>query len=409
MNTAALILTICCILATLVSNIRVKGLSITQQRFREYYQNRGMFNIPASVRENKHQKFHGSEINFPFQPQVSNSMKQTNPFFSNPSSLKTKPQVSNFRPNQRQSHHTCGVYKPIVRNFVANGKSSQHYEWPWYVQVIVKTNSEAFCGGTLISNEYVLTAAHCFDDIPLKDIAKSTNVLLKGIRLLNQYKNNYETIEANAVSVILNPEYVPTMSNEEGWRLGVEPGPRHDMALIKIEINRRDVRDSLMPACLPANEFVLPIGTKCKIMGHGFTDALSEDTFKMPKMLQIADVTISDNALCRAEVDSEAIKSKINKDTLCIRGPIHPCVGDSGGPLVCKGLQPNIIMGDVVNEYDYGFGDDDMTQENEEWYLTGVTSFAVSTDMNDKCGLFKSAVFGRVSGQREWIRKITGI
>jgi hypothetical protein len=125
----------------------------------------------------------------------------------------------------------------------------------------------------------------------------------------------------------------------------------------------------------------------------------------------MADVTISSNQACRDEVESDSIKSKITENTLCIRGPIHPCVGDSGGPLLCTGRSSNKIDGDnnyfnLKNKNDFNY-DDDVDEVNKKWYLMGVTSFAVSTDSNDKCGQFKSAVFGKVSHVRDWIRSFT--
>ena len=124
----------------------------------------------------------------------------------------------------------------------------------------------------------------------------------------------------------------------------------------------------------------------------------------------MADVTISSNQACRDEVESESIKSKITDNTLCIRGPIHPCVGDSGGPLLCIGKSATKIDGDNSynnirnrNNNDYNY-DEDFNDYEKKWYLMGVTSFAVSTDSNDKCGQFKSAVFGKVSHVKDWIR-----
>ena len=52
---------------------------------------------------------------------------------------------------------------------------------------------------------------------------------------------------------------------------------------------------------------------------------------------------------------------------------------------------------------DYGY-DEDFNDNEKKWYLMGVTSFAVSTDSNDKCGQFKSAVFGKVSHVKDWIK-----
>lgn len=392
-----------------------ENYSIQQQRFRAYYQNYGsnyygtspkvsQYNYqPTWNNNNNNNQYH----NRPAQNNNNNRMKQPH------ASSSRRRQYNKHIKAQRQAFpakqgQKCGIYKPAIRNKVANGQSTQHYEWPWYVQVIVQTDVQAFCGGTLISDEYILTAAHCFDDIPQDQLAASTTILLRGIRLFNHRLNKYDSIEAKATAVVLNPEYVPTMSYDEAYSLGIEPGPRNDIALIKIAIERPEVIAQLMPACLPAMNYQLSIGSECKIMGHGFTDDKSEDSFSMPNMLQMADVTISDNAMCRAEVDSEAIKTKITEDTLCIRGPIHPCVGDSGGPLVCKGSEPNEIRGEEYDEYDYEY-DGRVYDVDEEWYLMGVTSFAVSTDMNDKCGLFKSAIFGEVSSHRQWIWNVVGV
>lgn len=296
-------------------------------------------------------------------------------------------------------NNKCGVLKPTIRSYVANGESTQHVEWPWYVQVIVKTDAEAYCGGTLIDKDHIVTAAHCFDDVPQHIMARATTVLLKGIK-----RNRYDDIKTKAKKVFIHPEYLPAMSMDKAYSLGVEPGPKNDLAIIKISIDDKEISNMIVPACLPMKNYQIPIGTKCKIMGHGFTNVEQEDNFIMPTMLQMADVIISDNEVCKAEVDSLVIKSKITKNTLCIMGPVHPCVGDSGGPLICKGANPFEIDGESENyDYDYNSGDD------EEWYLAGVTSFAVSTDLNDKCGLFKSAVFGKISNYISWIESILNL
>lgn len=301
----------------------------------------------------------------------------------------------------------CGVIKPIVRRYVANGEPTAHVDWPWYVQLIIRTDAEAYCGGTIISENYILSAAHCYDGMQQSEMARSTSVMLKGVRIFNRQTNKYDDIEVKASEVYIHEQYVPAMTSADARRLGVEPGPRNDLAIIRIDIRDQEVLSQITPACLPDRNYQIPVDTRCKIMGHGFVNAKDEDAFIMPRMLQMADVFISRNDICKAEVDSEAIRSKINENTLCIRGPIHPCVGDSGGPLVCKGEEPYRILGETdYDNYDYGSQTD---YADSEWYLAGVTSFAVSTDLQDKCGYFKSAVFGKVANNKEWISRVTGL
>lgn len=44
---------------------------------------------------------------------------------------------------------------------IVKGEPSPRYKWPWLVSLVLRETKNHFCGGTLISDRYVLTAAHC--------------------------------------------------------------------------------------------------------------------------------------------------------------------------------------------------------------------------------------------------------
>jgi hypothetical protein len=311
----------------------------------------------------------------------------------------------------------CGIMRPALGNYVANGKPSRSDSWPWHIHLNIagnnRTDSETYCGATLISKRFILTAAHCYDDLLASKRARHTLIVMKGVESVTPKINgrksnpfdNGNVIKLRALHVHLHPRYVPAMTESEARAKGVQPGPVNDIAIIEIKHDSNEIYNKLMPICLPEQDYQLNVGTKCKIMGHGFMNAYDEDRFIMPSILQVADVTVSSNQACRDDVESLSIKSKINGDTLCVRGPIHPCVGDSGGPLLCAGKSPSKIDGQITHlDMDYNY--DDADELTSKWYLNGVTSFAVSTDDHDKCGQFKSAVFTKVSVHIAWIRSI---
>ena len=57
----------------------------------------------------------------------------------------------------------CGV--PNRNGRIVNGSETEANEYPWMVGIyVLRGNGTRFqCGGTLINNRYVLTAAHCLN------------------------------------------------------------------------------------------------------------------------------------------------------------------------------------------------------------------------------------------------------
>ena len=51
--------------------------------------------------------------------------------------------------------------------------------WPWQVALRLRDGGKIFCGGTLISANFVLSAAHCFEQVRKNDVFLSAGHLSK--------------------------------------------------------------------------------------------------------------------------------------------------------------------------------------------------------------------------------------
>ncbi|XP_012790876.2 transmembrane protease serine 11B-like protein [Sorex araneus] len=232
---------------------------------------------------------------------------------------------------------------------VKGGSSSQEGEWPW--QASLKRNGKHYCGASLISERYLVTAAHCF---------KGTN-----------NPKNYTVSFGTRVSPPYMLHHVQRIIVHENYILGQH---RNDIAIIMLT-EKVSFKNDVHRICLPEATQIFPPGEGVVVTGWG---ALSYEG-EYPVLLQKAPVKIIDTAICNAE---EAYGGMVEDEMLCagyIEGNIDACHGDSGGPLV----HPN---------------------SRNIWYLVGIVSWGV------ECGkVNKPGVYVRVTSYRSWIASKTGI
>ncbi|XP_048365632.1 plasma kallikrein [Sphaerodactylus townsendi] len=242
------------------------------------------------------------------------------------------------------------VQKPLLHSRVVGGTNSTLGEWPWQVSLHVKISIQKHhCGGSIISDRWILTAAHCTEDLLMPGIWRVYSGILK------QSEINENTSFFKVQEIIVHPQYE---ISEEGY----------DIALMKLD-RPMNFSDLQQPLCLPANEETNenPGYTSCWVTGWGYTSERGE----IQDVLQKVNIPLITNAECQLRYRDFNIHSKM----VCAgyrEGGKDACKGDSGGPLSCK--------------------------HKETWYLVGITSWGEGCARPEHPG-----VYTNVAEFVEWI------
>merc|ERR1712106_1244449 len=125
---------------------------------------------------------------------------------------------------------TCGIAQRVTK--IVGGQETEVNEWPWQVGMVWSGSSSVFCGATVISDEWILTAAHCTDGTAASEI----QVLLGE----HDYWNDNDGQVRMAISeIVSHPDY--DSSNVD-----------NDFALLRMadKINWA-ATPNIRPACLP--------------------------------------------------------------------------------------------------------------------------------------------------------------
>uniref|UniRef100_A0A8C5PTS2 Peptidase S1 domain-containing protein n=1 Tax=Leptobrachium leishanense TaxID=445787 RepID=A0A8C5PTS2_9ANUR len=166
----------------------------------------------------------------------------------------------------------CGV--PVVSGRIVGGEDAVDGEWPW--QVAVNYDGDFICGGSLISEQWVMGAAHCFKypSIP------SYYTISLGMYRLGGSNPHGVTVEVE--QIIKNSQYTYT-------------GDRGDITLVKLK-NPVNFTDYIQPICLPDASVTLMTGMECWVTGWG--NRSSEESFPYLNTLHEAMTPLIDYKQC---------------------------------------------------------------------------------------------------------------
>ncbi|XP_067457103.1 trypsin-1-like [Thunnus thynnus] len=168
-----------------------------------------------------------------------------------------------------------------------------------------------FCGGSLVSENWVVSAAHCY---------KSRIEVRLGEHHIGVNEGNEQFISASLI--IRHPHFN---------RYSLE----NDVMLLKLS-EPAILNQYVQPVALPTS--CAPAGTMCKVTGWGNTMSSASDSNR----LQCLEIPILSDEDCHNSYPG----GMIDNTMFCagyLEGGKDSCQGDSGGPVVCNGELQGVV------------------------------------------------------------------
>ncbi|XP_028135369.1 venom protease [Diabrotica virgifera virgifera] len=264
----------------------------------------------------------------------------------------------------------CEEYYPPPADFIISavgGTKSLPKEFPHMALIGYgqEKDKQWLCGGSLISHNFVLTAAHCLQST---DYGEAKWVHLGDLDISTD-EDDAEPQDFKIIRVIAHPRY--SFSSKY-----------HDIALVKLDRNVM-LTEYVAIACLQTVKKIYDPYNNMTAAGWGKIGFAEEQSSFLLKVSLNEVNTETCNRLYSDVKKSILPQGIVGNTMICAGGEIgvDTCEGDSGGPL------------QVRNHYKYDNG--------KGFRIVGVTSFGKA------CGITRSpSIYTRVSYYTNWIESI---
>ncbi|XP_055677527.1 uncharacterized protein LOC129786458 [Lutzomyia longipalpis] len=269
--------------------------------------------------------------------------------------------LSVLKCREYSQNYTAAKYrKPFIKIGIVGGTLSFPGQYPHMAAIGMNDSDHGlkfFCGGSLISERYILTAAHC--------LTRATPTIVRlGEHNLLSHLGNDDVEDFGIESLIPHPLYHTT-------------SVYNDIALIKLN-KRVKFKKNIRPACLSDEKNENHLG----LIAIGWGDTSFSGT-PSSILQEVALEYFSFDECSKDYPPVRRMKKGLQHTQLCAgsrSGEKDTCQGDSGGPLSTFTYSPE-VFGNIYT-------------------IVGVTSFGKG------CGSKIPAIYTRVLSYRDWIESI---
>ncbi|XP_075972531.1 trypsin-like [Anticarsia gemmatalis] len=201
---------------------------------------------------------------------------------------------------------------PELSGQIIGGRATSVNRHPYQVSMVINGNS--FCGGFIISQDYVMTAAHCVQNTAPARIR---------LRVGSTRRDSGGRI-VRVANVVVHPQY---------------GRPRFDNDIAVLRLARPLTFDAnIQPIRLPAIRQAVPL-VRLTVTGWGLT---APGGRRIPRTMMEANVPVVPHWLCRLSY-GESLTNNMFCGGHFLIGGVSSCQGDSGGPAVFRGTAFGVV------------------------------------------------------------------